>query len=89
VSDYGWLLSGGAFFTIIGFILLFMGRGEEKSYFGNLPYRTDVREFLEHWPPRVRLGAVKIGGKVSIAVGVALLIAGVLMWRWADVIALF
>jgi hypothetical protein len=90
VSDYGWLLSGGGFFTIAGLILLFMGRGEESVYYDKtLPYHTDAREFLEHWPPRVRLGAVKTGGKVSLAVGAALLIAGVVLWRWADIVALF
>jgi hypothetical protein len=80
VLDYGWLLGGGGFFIVLGLVLLFIGRGEERGYYNSLPDHADAREFLTHWPPRIRLGSVKIGGKVAIAVGLALLIAGIIFW---------
>ena len=80
MSDYVWLLGGGGFFIIAGLVLLLLGRGEVKGYYNALTDHTDAREFLEHWPPRVRLGAVKIGGRVAIIVGLAMIIMGLIVW---------
>jgi len=80
VSDYVWLVGGGSFFIIAGVVLLLLGRGEIKGYYNSLPDHTDAREFLEHWPPRVRLGAVRIGGKVAIAVGLVMFITAIIIW---------
>lgn len=72
----------GGFFAIVGIILIFMGRGEERSYYDSLARRPDAREFLERWPERPRLGALKIGGWIALIVGALLMIMGGAFWLW-------
>jgi hypothetical protein len=72
----------GGFFAIIGIILILLGRGEEHRYYDSLAQRPDAREFLERWPPRPRLGALKIGGWIALGIGVLLMIMGGAFWLW-------
>jgi hypothetical protein len=72
----------GGFFAIVGVILILLGRGEEHRYYDSLARRPDAREFLERWPPRPRVGTLKIGGWIALAVGVILLIMGIAFWLW-------
>jgi len=77
------LISIGGLFLLIGLGAIFWNRKEEKSYFDALSTRsTDFREFLDHWPPRPQFGALKIGGLITIAVGVVMLVAGVVIRLW-------
>lgn len=80
MSDYYWMMAGGGFFLIIGLVLLFLGRGEEKGYYNSLTDRTDAREFLDHWPRRPRVGSIKVGGWIALAVGLTLVVAGGVFW---------
>lgn len=73
-------MAGGGFFMVLGIVMVLLGRREQKGYYNSLTDRSDAREYLEHWPERPRLGAVKIGGWVSMAVGLALLVTGVIFW---------
>lgn len=73
----------GALFLLIGLGAIIWGRREEKSYFDSLATRTtDVREFLDHWPPRPQFGALKIGGLIAIAIGVVMIVAGAAFRFW-------
>jgi len=72
----------GGFFVILGIILIFWGKGEEKGYYNSLAARSDAREFLEHWPERPRVGAGKIGGWIALAVGLVLAAVGGALWFW-------
>jgi len=74
------MMAIGGFFLLLGLALVLLGRGEKKGYYNSLTGKTDAREFLEHWPERPRVGAVKIGGWVSMAVGLALIGAGIFFW---------
>jgi hypothetical protein len=76
------LMGVGGIFVIIGIILILWGKGEEKGYYSSLAGRPDAREFLEHWPQRPRVGAGKIGGWISLSVGLALAVAGGALWFW-------
>ncbi len=80
MADYLWLWAGGVFFFIIGLLLLAQGRREEKGYYGSLMQRNDAREFLVHWPPRPRVGAIKAGGWTSLAVSLGMIVLGVLFF---------
>ena len=80
MSDYHWMMAGGGFFIIIGLVLFMLGQGEEKGYYNSLTDRTDAREFLDHWPRRPGLGSVKIGGRIALAVGLTLVVAGGVFW---------
>jgi len=72
----------GGFFAIVGIILIFLGRGEERSYYDSLTSRPDAREFLERWPERPRVGALKIGGWIALIVGGLLMVMGGAFWLW-------
>jgi hypothetical protein len=72
----------GGVFAIVGIILIFLGRGEERNYYDSLMTRHDAREFLEHWPERPRVGALKIGGWICLAIGLLLIIMGGAFWLW-------
>jgi hypothetical protein len=80
LSDYYWMMATGAFFLIIGLVMLFQGRGEEKGYYNSLTDRTDAREFLDHWPRRPRVGSIKVGGWIALAIGLTLVIMGGVFW---------
>lgn len=72
----------GGFFAIVGVILIFWGRAEKKSYYDSLAGRTDAREFLEHWPERPRVGTLRIGGWVALAIGLLMVVMGGAFWLW-------
>ncbi len=81
-GDYLIPMGIGGFFVLLGIILIIMGKTEEKRYYDSLASRHDVREFMEHWPERPRVGSVKIGGWVSLAVGLVTIAISVSLWLW-------
>ena len=66
------MVMGGAF-IIIGTAVLFRGKRQEKSYYNALSTRTDLREFLERSPEHPEHSSLKIGGWISIIVGLVML----------------
>ncbi len=77
------LMGVGGGFIILGLIGIIWGRHEEKSYFESLAARPDLREFMVHWPERPQPGALRIGGWIAIAVGLIILVVGVILWLLA------
>lgn len=73
------LLILGVGFIILGTILIVRGKGDEGWYFGSLSTRPDVRKYLERksLPAFISL---KVGGRISVIVGVALLILSGVLW---------
>ena len=82
LSDHFIFMGVGGIFVILGIILILWGRGEAKGYYDSLAARPDAREFLEHWPQRPRVGAGRIGGWISLAVGLVLAAVGGALWFW-------
>ena len=80
--EHDWLilLILGGVFILLGLGAFFWGRSEEKAYFNAISARSDVREYLNHWPPRPEAGALKIGGWIAISIGLLLAIAGFIMY---------
>lgn len=77
MQDFFMLIVVGGLFIIIGLAAIIWGKREEKGYYNALAKRSgDTREFMEHWPPRPQPGALKIGGWIALAIGVAMLITG-------------
>jgi len=74
------LLIMGGCFVVLGIIFYFWGRYEEERYYNTIVHRFDVREFLERIPFRPEPGALRLGGIISIVLGILLLIAGGVLW---------
>ena len=81
-SDFLILMGIGGFFVLLGIIFILWGKGEERRYYKSTATRADVREFLERWPKRPRVGAVKIGGWIALAIGLVMAAAGGAFWLW-------
>jgi uncharacterized membrane protein YphA (DoxX/SURF4 family) len=83
VLEYDWLIAVvmGAVFILLGLASVFWGRSEEKSYYETISSRADVREYVERSPERPEPGGLKAGGWIAIAVGLLLLVFGVLFLR--------
>jgi len=84
-GDCFMIMSVGGGFIILGLIGIIWGRHEEKTYFNSLAARPDdMREFMEHWPMRPQPGAVRTGGWIAIAIGLLMLIVGIVLWLLAE-----
>lgn len=74
------LIIGGVF-VVVGIIMYLVGRREESRYYDSLYTRTDIKEFLRRFPKHPEPLALKIGGRISVAVGVVMSILGGIFWR--------
>ena len=81
-SDYFIMMCVGGVFVLLGIILILWGKGEERRYYKSIATRADVREFLERWPKRPRVGAVKIGGWIALAIGLVTAAVGGAFYLW-------
>ena len=72
-SDSFILLIMSIVFTAVGASIIGWSRWAEKRYHDTLIKRTDMREFLESTPERSGYGALRLGGLISIIVGIVLL----------------
>jgi nitrogen fixation-related uncharacterized protein len=76
------MLGIGGAFVILGVLGLVWGKVEEGSWYGTVSSRIDVREFVDRTPGRPEPDALKIGGKICIAVGIVLLLIGLGFYLW-------
>jgi len=81
-QDWFILMVMGGLFILLGLGVIFWGKREEKHYFDSLSTRTDVREYMEHWPQRPEPGGLKIGGWIAITLGLCMLALGVAFLFW-------
>lgn len=66
----------GGVFIALGIASILWGRREEKRYYESLITRTDLREFVAHWPGRPQPGALKAGGWIAVAAGLIIALVG-------------
>ena len=82
-GEYLALVAVGGVFLILGLATVMWGRHEEKSYFDGLATRTsDLREFVDRWPPRPQPGSLKTGGWIAIAIGLLTIVVGMAFFLW-------
>ena len=76
------LMGAGGLLILLGLLAIIWDRVEKRSYYDSIAGHSDAREFLEHEPGRPELGALKLGGWLSISIGLLLLVMGVAFWIW-------
>ena len=78
------ILGLGGFFVLLGIIFILWNRREKNKYYNNiLLTRRDIKETITREHERFWLHAWQIGGRISLIVGIVLLIIGVILWRTA------
>jgi len=81
LANYQIILGLGGFFVLLGIIFVLWNKREKKKYYNSiLLTRRDVREALTHEPERLWLHAWQIGGRISLILGIVLLIIGGVLW---------
>jgi hypothetical protein len=74
------ILGLGIFFLLLGTVFILWNRSERKAYYDSLKGQRDLREFITHEPERRWLNAWRIGGRISLILGIMLAIAGGVLW---------
>jgi len=71
----------GIGFIILGIVLMVKASRDEGGYFSFLSTRPDVRKYLER-NSLLAFISLKVGGRVSFAVGIGLIILSTVLWYW-------
>ena len=74
------VLGMGAFFILLGVAFILWNKKERKIYYNTTLTRKDVKEFITHEPERPWLNAWRIGGRISLIIGIMLVVAGGALW---------
>ncbi|MFO7997222.1 MAG: hypothetical protein R6U93_08850 [Dehalococcoidia bacterium] len=81
---YQAILGMGGFFVLLGIIFVIWNKKEKQRYYNSiLLTRRDIKESLTHDPDRPWLHAWQVGGRISLIVGIMLLIIGGVLWLTA------
>jgi hypothetical protein len=74
-------LGMGGFFALLGVIFILWNKKEKNKYYNHiLLTRRDIKETITREHERFWLHAWQIGGRVSLIVGIVLLIIGGILW---------
>ena len=73
------LMGVGGGFLLLGIIAILWGRYEEKRLFDALAEKRDLREFSLNHVDSPQPGALRIGGWIAVALGVLLLLVGIIL----------
>ena len=74
----------GGLFVLLGIIFVFWNRREKAKYYNSiLLTRRDIKETITREHERFWLHAWRIGGWISLIIGVVLLIIGGILWYLA------
>jgi len=77
LASYQIILVMGGCFLLLGIIFILWNKREKQRYYNSiLLTRRDIKESLTHEPRRSWLHAWQIGGRISLIVGIVLLIIG-------------
>jgi len=84
MANYQIFLVMGGLFALLGIVFILGNRREKNRYYNNiLLTRRDIKEIITREHERFWLLAWQIGGRVSLIVGIVLLIIGAILWHTA------
>jgi len=72
----------GGIFIFLGLVAFLWSKREEFTWYRSITEHVDVREFVDHTPGRPEPDAIRIGGKISIAIGIVLLLFATGFYIW-------
>jgi len=72
----------GGLFVLLGLIIMLWAKHKQKDYGDVLSRREELRSFLGYWPDLILPSELRVGGWVSVVVGVALIILGIVLLVW-------
>lgn len=81
MDDWYILVIVGGIFVVLGIIGFLWGVREEKRLFEALSAKPDLREFSLKHVDSPQPGALKIGGWIAIALGVIVILVGIIFWQ--------
>jgi hypothetical protein len=82
MANYQIFLVMGGLFALLGIVFILGNRREKNRYYNNiLLTRRDIKEIITREHERFWLLAWQIGGRVSLIVGIVLLIIGAVLWH--------
>jgi hypothetical protein len=80
LATYQIILVLGGCFLLLGIIFILWNKREKNRYYNSiLLTRRDIKEIITHEHERFWLQAWQIGGRISLVVGIVLLIIGGIM----------
>lgn len=80
LATYQIILVLGGCFLLLGIIFILWNKREKNKYYNNiLLTRRDIKEIITREHERFWLQAWQIGGRISLIVGIVLLIIGGIM----------
>jgi hypothetical protein len=83
--SYQIFLGMGGFFALLGIVFILGNRREKSRYYNHiLLTRRDIKEIITREHERFWLLAWQTGGRVSLIVGIVLLIIGGILWHMAS-----
>ncbi|MCD6391777.1 MAG: hypothetical protein J7L92_07330 [Dehalococcoidia bacterium] len=81
LANYQAILAMGGFFVLLGIISMLWNKREKRRYYNSiLLTQRDIKETITHEHERFWLHAWQIGGRISLIIGIMLLIAGGVLW---------
>ncbi len=72
----------GVLFIFLSLVIILWARHKEKGYGDVLSRREELRSFLGYWPEFILPSELRIGGWVFLAIGVALMVLGIIFLFW-------
>jgi hypothetical protein len=83
-GSYQIILGMGGFFVLLGIAFILGNRREKRKYYDSvLLTQRDIKETMTHEHERFWLQAWQIGGRISLVIGIVLLIIGGILWAIA------
>jgi len=73
------ILGLGTFFVVLGIVSVLWSRREQTRFYDSISTKRDLKEFITREADRSWLSAWLIGGRISLVVGIVLLVVSMVV----------